>query len=904
MAKRNNKLVVQIVSLFFLINILWLFFTPEKTEAQTDLSQLVYQAVVNNQQAFNEGKNLDAYDAFILTQAGIDVDTWVYEGESFKASILSAIDETIAQADAKTTDWSGKEVYEKSSKTIAQQYLAAKAWNEEERAALLLGILKNRQLENNNGSIDNSPFADIAAYELIGRSGDIAELATGATITFILDNRDSGTGAWTSSWNDFMTTAQAIRALSYLQDYAGDQSDKVQEAIDAGLNWLLGFQKEDGSFAMDLDDPAIDTPELIYTLLLLEIDPSTLEKSPIDYLTQKALNDDGTFGTSKNIMDNTWVLDAYLQLGGSIGKFLDVIVNPQNIIMKVNETKQLTAIASKLMGSQEDVTSSASWSTEDPHIASVDNTGLLTALSEGSTVVKAVYEGVWGTANITVQGSNSSPGVEQPKSITVNIAVVGREGNLLYGPGTVIISSDDEFGLTAMSALDATGLSWEFSEKWEGCIHSIAGEANEGMNGWMFSVNGSNPPDIPQNIKVSDGATIIFWYSTEAMGQGPKWSDIISGKLSHQTINQNNNEEIEEILNSYNDELTDLLTTKTLNENKKMALKDIEKLREELNAHKVDLSQEIGKTKAVIADIEVSMLIPENALSQSTNITIKELAANKMPNQEGIKLGSSVYQFGPKGTKFNKPVTIAIKVPLAEDLDISHLTPAWYDEELQEWIPIPGIIDLESGLAIFKVDHFTYFAVIEAKKTPAVIEPVRITFDDVNSDIAWAKDAIELLAGKGIINGTGGEKFEPNRLISRAEFVRLLVSAQQLEAIAYQEGLFSDIDASDWFANYVATAYHNKVVWGYPDGSFRPYHNISRNEVASIFYNLGGTDSSDLALTFNDVNEIPEWAINGVSYVYSQGLMVGYADNSFKGNNPLTRAEAAVVIFKYLEANN
>ncbi len=522
------------------------------------------------------------------------------------------------------------------------------------------------------------------------------------------------------------------------------------------------------------------------------------------------------------------------------------------------------------------------------------------------------------TGNLEIKASGGG-GSGVGNSITVSIAVVGKEGNLLYRPGSVQISKNDEFGLTAMSALEATRLSYEFSNRNDGMVVSIAGQSNEGMNGWCGKVNNSSFWDVPKEIPVAQGDKIIFWYSLDANFDGPEWDDLLSGKTGQTSSNLPHlyNEKVKETLNSCNEELNNLLkevdsktgtsTSKVLNVSAKMTQTKAQALLKELADNKVDISATAGRTEAVLGDKEVSMLVPENALSQTKNLTIQELDSNQ-EYALGIKLGSSIYEFGPAGTKFDKPVTISITVPITEDLDTNNLTPAWYDAESQKWIPIPAVIDLETGLVVFRIDHFTKFAVIqkpEVIKVPEVIAVSnRITFTDVNADMAWAQDAIEILAGKGIIKGTGQGLFEPQRPISRSEFVQMMVTALQLKTETYKEGLFNDVYASNWFAAAVATAYHHQIVSGYPDGSFKPGHSISRNEIASIFYQIEGRkNSSTVMLMYDDLEEIPVWALNGVRFTYEYGLMSGYEDGTFRGEKPLTRAEAAVVIYKYVNSS-
>ncbi len=880
-----------------------------------EVNDLVSKAAQNQYASYQDGTavngggytDFSSYDAYILDLAGADINTWVYDGTSLKTKVLSLIDATISNPSETTTDWSGKEVYVKSAKRVAQDYLAAKSLGETAKASQLLAILKSRQTAS--GYFDDSAFSDIPAFELLGRTGDIAEINTSNAITYILANRDNTSGAWTPAWNDFQTTAQAVRALYYLKNQPDVQPEvqtTVQTAIDGGLDWMKGLQKDDGSFqdAAGFDYKIADTAEVIYTLRLLGIDPAswvTAGKSPVDYMMEKALVN-GSFG---NIGCTTSAIDVYLQLGGRVADntVLGVHVSPDDAEINVNGTQQYTAQAYRINGDIVDVSNSATWSTENAGIATINGSGLLTGIARGSVDVLALYEDVEGTARVMVSGTGDAGG--QLNYTTVLIAVVGKDGNLIYGPSSVQISSDDEFGLTAMSALDATGLSWSFRSGEDGFIEEINGEANEGSNGWCGKVNNTSFWDVPKEISVSEGNKVIFWYSIDANFSGPNWNNLLSGNLSQATIPTTTKDEIKETLNSYREVLGTLINNtnpeianelKILNSSDAMTKEEAQTLKEELDSNKVALSQEIGRTEAVLGDTEVSVLLPQDALSQTTTITIKELSPNQAAQQFGIKVGSSTYEFGPSGTKFDEAVTISIKIPITEDLNLESLAPAWYDEQSKQWIPIPGIIDFKTGLVVFRIDHFTKFALINL--------PDRVKFKDVDEEMIWAQDAIEILAGKGIIKGTGEGIFEPQRSISRAEFIQLVVTALQLKTDDYKNSIFSDVDSSDWFAASVASAYNNKIVSGYPDGTFDPNNSISRNEIASILHHLQGANTiDDVDLEFQDFNSIPAWASDGIKYVYKQGLMNGYADGTFKGDNPLSRAEAAVVIYKHLNMN-
>ena len=197
----------------------------------------------------------------------------------------------------------------------------------------------------------------------------------------------------------------------------------------------------------------------------------------------------------------------------------------------------------------------------------------------------------------------------------------------------------------------------------------------------------------------------------------------------------------------------------------------------------------------------------------------------------------------------------------------------------------------------------------ENKKTTA--EPItdvitidtekRISFDDIDESMSWARDAIEILAGNGIIDGTGSG-FEPHRFMTRAEFIKIIVKALNLETKRASGNVFNDVYESEWFADFVECASENKIISGDSDGKFRPNDVISRNEIAVVLKRIADSQEvlENYDLELQDAKDIPEWAESGVKYAVKANLMKGYEDNTFRGAQPITRAEAAAVIYRYL----
>ncbi len=104
-------------------------------------------------------------------------------------------------------------------------------------------------------------------------------------------------------------------------------------------------------------------------------------------------------------------------------------------------------------------------------------------------------------------------------------------------------------------------------------------------------------------------------------------------------------------------------------------------------------------------------------------------------------------------------------------------------------------------------------------------------------DIAghWAEDVIEKAASEGIVNGYEDNSFRPNNSITRAEFVAMLYNSG-LASTEYPEMLreFADVDYSEWYAKYLMWAVGNGIINGYDDNTFRGNNVITRQEMAVV----------------------------------------------------------------------
>ncbi|APO45539.1 hypothetical protein BS614_16955 [Paenibacillus xylanexedens] len=107
------------------------------------------------------------------------------------------------------------------------------------------------------------------------------------------------------------------------------------------------------------------------------------------------------------------------------------------------------------------------------------------------------------------------------------------------------------------------------------------------------------------------------------------------------------------------------------------------------------------------------------------------------------------------------------------------------------------------------------------------------TFSDVSSH--WSRDDVQDLASRLIVQGTGENVFAPDRSITRAEFTAVLLRGLGLHSPRSTEAAsFTDVKTGSWYEDEVQTAVSYGLISGYADDSFRPNSEISRAEALTI----------------------------------------------------------------------
>ena len=108
----------------------------------------------------------------------------------------------------------------------------------------------------------------------------------------------------------------------------------------------------------------------------------------------------------------------------------------------------------------------------------------------------------------------------------------------------------------------------------------------------------------------------------------------------------------------------------------------------------------------------------------------------------------------------------------------------------------------------------------------------------------------------------------------------------------------------DFVPNWLNTTDHFAYIVGYEDGTIRPTNNITRAEVATIFFRLLTDDArEEFWSQTNDYTDVAAdaWYNNAVSTLSNMGIIDGYEDGTFKPNAPITRAEFTAIATRFFD---
>ena len=142
--------------------------------------------------------------------------------------------------------------------------------------------------------------------------------------------------------------------------------------------------------------------------------------------------------------------------------------------------------------------------------------------------------------------------------------------------------------------------------------------------------------------------------------------------------------------------------------------------------------------------------------------------------------------------------------------------------------------------------------------------------------------------------------FGPDRNITRAEVAQLFYALLLDKDVAITT-TFSDVNPNAWYATAVNTMASLGMVTGYPDGTFHPDAPITRAEFVAVALAFA-YEPENASCVFSDVST-SSWYYTYVAQATTYGWISGYPDGSFRPDNSITRAEVSVIVNNMLGRN-
>lgn len=195
-----------------------------------------------------------------------------------------------------------------------------------------------------------------------------------------------------------------------------------------------------------------------------------------------------------------------------------------------------------------------------------------------------------------------------------------------------------------------------------------------------------------------------------------------------------------------------------------------------------------------------------------------------------------------------------------------------------------------------------YFAPQPPLATPE--PPVEPVIKDKFSDLPaahWAHGAVERMAEQDIISGYEDGSFLPDKPVTRAEFAKIASLAFELNI----EGAgcdFVDVPSGGWAFPYIAALIESGAAGGMGDGLFGADFTLTREDMAVMIWRLTGANPSADAPAFADAADISPYAQEAVASLTEAGAISGMGDGRFAPKENVTRAQAAVLLNRIMQA--
>ena len=180
-------------------------------------------------------------------------------------------------------------------------------------------------------------------------------------------------------------------------------------------------------------------------------------------------------------------------------------------------------------------------------------------------------------------------------------------------------------------------------------------------------------------------------------------------------------------------------------------------------------------------------------------------------------------------------------------------------------------------------------------------EPTDLPFTDLTQD--WYMDSIRYVYEHELMYGTTDTTFAPDDALTRGMFVTMLYRMEGKPEVTGSTS-FTDVPEGAYYADAVAWANANGVVYGTSDTTFSPEGKITREQMAAMMRRYASFKKIDVTATtdlsgYTDAATVSSWAVDDMKWAVASELLYGNTRNQLQPTANAQRAQAAAILQRF-----
>ncbi|WP_217593544.1 Ig-like domain-containing protein [Cohnella sp. GbtcB17] len=587
--------------------------------------------------------------------------------------------------------------------------------------------------------------------------------------------------------------------------------------------------------------------------------------------------------------------------------------------LDVGGTHQSVATAVYDDNSTKALSSGVTYSSSNSEVATVDASGMVTAVAAGEATITAQYGNYQAQASVTV---NDTPppapaitGIQLDSSAysldvggthqSVATAVYDDNSTKALSSGVTYSSSNSE-----VATVDASGMVTAVAAG-QTIITAVYGDYRAEAN-----VTVNNAPTPPPTTPAPANPDVEIWVDGVKQDQLATAQHQTVGGRTVTTVKLDN----QKVLDKLSRENSKLLTIPVggssddvIGELNGSVIKALES-----NAARLQIQTGKGTYTIPASLIDIGGLSAQlSAGSNLQDITIRiQISASSADKTAQVHEAAKSGQLQTIGSPVDFEITavygtqsvpvnkfggyVERKIAIPDDVSPSGITTGVVLTDDGSLHHEPTVVVQENGKYFAKINSLT-------NSTYSVIYNPR-AMGDVSSH--WASAEVNDMTSRLIIEGVNDTEFMPDAAITRAEFAAIVTRGLGIQSRSYTGG-FSDVASGNWYAGAVQAAADYGLIDGYVDGTYLPNRNITRQEAVAVLIRAGAIPKLEATVTTNEANralsafadggDVPSWARSSIASAINLNLLKGRGGKLDPEAN-LTRAEAAVIVRRLLQA--